>query len=97
MKEEGLPWSTEELELLFDGLDSDSQGYLTVQEFIAGLSMHQFHMLHNRADCANVKVVRPIFRAEVLIIMSFTMYKWIMHFSQTISPQLRIIVYLLHC
>ncbi|XP_054835405.1 EF-hand calcium-binding domain-containing protein 4A-like [Eublepharis macularius] len=40
LKEEDLPWSTEELELVFDGLDSDGQGYLTIQEFIAGLSMH---------------------------------------------------------
>nr|XP_056700794.1 ras-related protein Rab-44 [Euleptes europaea] len=37
LKEEDFPWSTEQLELLFDGLDSDCQGYLTIQEFIAGL------------------------------------------------------------
>ncbi|XP_066480746.1 ras-related protein Rab-44 [Tiliqua scincoides] len=35
--EADLPWSTEELELVFDGLDSDSNGYLTIEEFTAGL------------------------------------------------------------
>ncbi|XP_053099539.1 ras-related protein Rab-44 [Hemicordylus capensis] len=32
-----LPWSAEELELIFDGLDSDSDGYLTIEEFTTGL------------------------------------------------------------
>lgn len=38
--EADLPWSTEELELVFDGLDSDNDGCLTIEEFTAGLSMH---------------------------------------------------------
>lgn len=37
--EADLPWSAEELELVFDGLDSDSNGRLTIEEFTAGLSM----------------------------------------------------------
>ncbi|KAJ6659908.1 hypothetical protein lerEdw1_018364, partial [Lerista edwardsae] len=35
--EADLPWSAEELELVFDGLDSDSNGRLTIEEFTAGL------------------------------------------------------------
>ncbi|XP_062994430.1 ras-related protein Rab-44 [Elgaria multicarinata webbii] len=32
-----LPWSTKELELVFDGLDDDNKGYLTAEEFTEGL------------------------------------------------------------
>ncbi|XP_060629141.2 ras-related protein Rab-44 [Anolis sagrei] len=32
-----VPWRTEELELLFDGLDADNKGYITIEEFTAGL------------------------------------------------------------
>ncbi|XP_033008458.1 ras-related protein Rab-44 [Lacerta agilis] len=35
--EADFPWSTKELELVFDGLDTDSKGYLTTEEFIEGL------------------------------------------------------------
>ncbi|XP_016848797.2 ras-related protein Rab-44 [Anolis carolinensis] len=32
-----VPWHTEELELLFDGLDVDNKGYITIEDFTAGL------------------------------------------------------------
>ncbi|CAI5777523.1 ras-related protein Rab-44 isoform X1 [Podarcis lilfordi] len=35
--EADFPWSTKELELVFDGLDADSKGYLTTEEFTEGL------------------------------------------------------------
>uniref|UniRef100_A0A670IG86 RAB44, member RAS oncogene family n=1 Tax=Podarcis muralis TaxID=64176 RepID=A0A670IG86_PODMU len=35
--EADFPWSTKELELVFDGLDTDSKGYLTTEEFTEGL------------------------------------------------------------
>lgn len=35
----GLPLSAEELENVFDTLDSDGNGYLTLEEFSSGFSM----------------------------------------------------------
>ncbi|NXP76451.1 RAB44 protein, partial [Ramphastos sulfuratus] len=47
LQEEGLPCSTEELQLLFDGLDAAGSGRISIEEFTAGL--RQFLSSHKAA------------------------------------------------
>ncbi|XP_074833545.1 ras-related protein Rab-44 [Carettochelys insculpta] len=64
LKREDFPCSAAELELIFDGLDTDRNGYLTTEEFTAGLK--QFLNLqaatkeHRRRKTASRRVFMPL-------------------------------------
>ncbi|XP_037266620.1 ras-related protein Rab-44 isoform X1 [Falco rusticolus] len=65
LQEENFPCSTEELELVFDGLDAAGTGQLSTEEFTAGLrqflSSHKAAMGHRRRKTASrrVRLVLP--------------------------------------
>ncbi|XP_077695554.1 ras-related protein Rab-44 isoform X3 [Eretmochelys imbricata] len=60
LKKEDFPCSAEELELVFDGLDTDRNGYLTTEEFTTGLeqflSLQTTTRQHRRRKTASRRV-----------------------------------------